>query len=319
MYKILQQIQEFGIVPVVVLDDSKDAYQLANSLCSGGLPCAEVTFRTDAAEDSIKIISKAFPNMLVGAGTVLTVNQVDKAVKAGAKFIVSPGLNPKIVKYCINNNIPIIPGISSPSDIELAIELGLNVVKFFPSEALGGLSTIKAISGPYTNMKFMPTGGINSSNLNSYLAFDKIIACGGSWMVKKDLIKSGDFNKITQLTKDAVLTMLGFKLKHIGINCMDENQANQTASTFEKLFGMDKKAGNSSIFAGSDIEAMKSPFLGKNGHIGIGTNDISRAISYLKKQGIEFDMDTAKYQDEKIKMVYLKNEISGFAIHLLEN
>lgn len=204
MNAVLEQIQALGIVPVVVLDDAKDARPLAKALCEGGLPCAEITFRTAAAEESIRIISQEFPDMLVGAGTVLTTEQVDCAVAAGAKFIVSPGLNPRIVKYCVEKGIPITPGCSNASDIELALENGLEVVKFFPAEPAGGLKMIKALAGPYVGVKFMPTGGINASNVKEYLAYNRIIACGGSWMVKGDLIKAGEFEKITELTKEAV-------------------------------------------------------------------------------------------------------------------
>ena len=204
MNTILKEMSNIGIIPVVALDKVEDAQPLAKALIEGGIPCAEVTFRTEAAEESIKIMSEKYPQMLVGAGTVLTIEQVDKAVKAGAKFIVSPGLNPKIVKYCIDNNILVIPGCTNPSDVEVAIELGLDTVKFFPAEPAGGLPMIKAMSAPYTKMKFMPTGGINEKNLNKYLDFDKIIACGGSWMVKADLIKAHDFDKIELLTKEAV-------------------------------------------------------------------------------------------------------------------
>ena len=204
MIKVLEDIQKLGIVPVVVIDDVKDAEPLATALCDGGLPCAEVTFRTDAAEESIRIMSEKFPQMLIGAGTVLTTDQVDRAVAAGAKFIVSPGLNPRVVKYCVEKNIPITPGCSSASDIEQALENGLEVVKFFPAEPAGGLPMIKALAAPYVGVKFMPTGGINANNVKEYLAYNRILACGGSWMVKGDLIKAGDFAKITQLTKEAV-------------------------------------------------------------------------------------------------------------------
>ena len=204
MSNVLDQIHELGIIPVVVLDDAKDAEPLGRALCEGGLPCAEVTFRTAAAEESIRIMAEKFPEMLVGAGTVLTTEQVDRAVAAGAKFIVSPGLNPKVVKYCVDKGIPITPGTANPSDVEAALELGLNVVKFFPAEACGGLKMIKAMAAPYTEVKFMPTGGINPENVKEYLAFDKIIACGGSWMVKGDLIKAGNFEKIKELVAEAV-------------------------------------------------------------------------------------------------------------------
>ena len=204
MNEVLEKLGQYGIVPVVVLNDSKDAAPLADALCDGGLSCAEVTFRTETAADSIRIMTEKHPEMMVGAGTVLTTKQVDEAVEAGAKFIVSPGLNPTIVKYCIEKNIPITPGVATPSEMEQAIELGLNLVKFFPAEPSGGLAMINAVAAPYTMLKFMPTGGINPNNVKDYLNSDKIFACGGSWMVKGNLINNGDFDKIKELTKEAV-------------------------------------------------------------------------------------------------------------------
>lgn len=202
MNDTLKEIGHTGIVPVVVLNDVKDAVPLADALIKGGLPCAEVTFRTAAAEGAIKEISKKFPEMFVGAGTVLTTEQVDRAIGAGAKFIVSPGFNPKVVEYCLKNNYPICPGIMTPTELEMALGFGLDVVKFFPSENAGGLKMIKAMSAPYTMMKFMPTGGINATNVRDYLACDKILACGGSWMVKGDLISAGNFGEIQKLTAE---------------------------------------------------------------------------------------------------------------------
>ena len=203
MNDTLKQIGSTGIVPVVVLNKVSDAEPLAEALIKGGLPCAEVTFRTDAAEESIRAIAKKFPDMFVGAGTVLTTEQVDRAVGAGAKFIVSPGLNPKVVEYCIKKGYPITPGIMTPTELEVALGFGLDVVKFFPAENAGGLKMIKAMSAPYTMMKFMPTGGINATNVRDYLACNKILACGGSWMVKGDLINAGNFAEIERLTKEA--------------------------------------------------------------------------------------------------------------------
>ena len=203
MNETLKQIGVTGIVPVVVLNKVSDAEPLAAALMAGGLPCAEVTFRTDAAEESIRTIAKKFPDMFVGAGTVLTTEQVDRAVGTGAKFIVSPGLNPKVVEYCIKNNYPVCPGIMTPTELEVALGFGLDVVKFFPAENAGGLKMIKAMSAPYTMMKFMPTGGINATNVREYLACDKILACGGSWMVKGDLIAAGKFDEIERLTREA--------------------------------------------------------------------------------------------------------------------
>ena len=203
MSTIFEQFRKIGIIPVVVLDDAKDAKALAGALVEGGLPCAEVTFRTAAAEESIRIMSEAYPDMLVGAGTVLTTEQADRAIAAGAKFIVSPGLNPEVVKHCIEKGVPITPGIQTPTEIEMALSLGLDTVKFFPAEPAGGLKMIKAVAAPYVNVTFMPTGGISASNVREYLEYDRIIACGGSWMVKKDLVKAGDFDKIKEMVAEA--------------------------------------------------------------------------------------------------------------------
>ncbi len=319
MLPILETIKKIGIVPVVKIDDAKDAIALSDALCKGGLPCAEVTFRTGAAAESIAAMVKAHPDMVVGAGTVLTTEQVDRAVEAGAKFIVSPGLNPKVVKYCVDKNIPVTPGVNSPSEIEQAIELGLDVVKFFPAEQSGGLAKIKAMAAPYVDMKFMPTGGINAANLNSYLDFPKIIACGGSWMVPGDLINAGEFDRIEELTREAVKTMLGFEIAHVGVNMASEDEAVKAAERFSFMFGMPVKIGNSSVFSGKAVEFVKNPYKGKNGHIGIRTNYAERAYNYMSTVlGLEFDESTAN-RDEKgnLKSIYLKEEIGGFAIHIV--
>ena len=203
MNNILVKIGELKIVPVVAIQDASDAQALGDALLEGRLPCAEITFRTAAAQEAIRIMS-GNKEILVGAGTVLKVDQVKAAVDAGARFIVSPGFNPKVVGYCVENNIPITPGISNPTDIEMALDFELDVVKFFPAEAFGGLKTLKAISAPYGMMRFIPTGGINANNLLDYLSFSKVLACGGSWMVKSDDISNGDFAKIATLTSEAV-------------------------------------------------------------------------------------------------------------------
>ena len=198
-----KMLEKFGVMPVVVLENAEDALPLAEALIKGGLPCAEVTFRTAAAEESIRRMAEHFPEMLVGAGTVLTTEQADCAVRAGAKFIVSPGFDPEIVDYCIERKIPVFPGCITPSEAAQAVKRGLKVVKFFPAEQFGGVSTIKALAAPYTMLKFMPTGGVNAKNLKEYLSCDKILCCGGSWMVKGDLIKAGEFDKICEMTKEA--------------------------------------------------------------------------------------------------------------------
>ena len=203
MKTIEERFHELGVVPVVVLEDEKAAVPLAKALVQGGLPCAEVTFRTEAAAESIRLMSEAYPDMLVGAGTVLTTEQVDLAVKSGAKFIVSPGFDPEVVDYCLEKNIPVLPGCITPSEVAQAVKRGLKVVKFFPAEQAGGIAMIKAMAAPYYNVKFMPTGGISPKNLKDYLSCDKILCCGGSWMVKGDLVKNGEFDKIQMLVKEA--------------------------------------------------------------------------------------------------------------------
>lgn len=203
MKEIYEQFHDLGVVPVVVLDEVKDAVPLAKALVEGGLPCAEVTFRTEAAAESIRAMTQVYPDMLVGAGTVLTTEQVDEAVAAGAKFIVSPGFDSEIVDYCLEKQISILPGCATPSEVAQAVKRGLEVVKFFPAEQAGGIAMIKAMAAPYHQLKFMPTGGINTGNLKEYLAFDKILCCGGSWMVKGELVKAGEFDKIRELTKEA--------------------------------------------------------------------------------------------------------------------
>lgn len=203
MKTLEEQFYDYAVVPVVVLDDAEDAAPLAEALVKGGIPCAEVTFRTEAAEEYIRIMSEKYPEMLVGAGTVLTTEQVDRAVAAGAKFIVSPGFDPEIVDYCMEKNIPVFPGCVSPSEVAQAVKRGLKVVKFFPAEQAGGLAMLKAMAAPYTMLKFMPTGGINTKNLKEYLGFSKILCCGGSWMVKGDMIKNKEFDKITEMTREA--------------------------------------------------------------------------------------------------------------------
>ena len=203
MTDVLRRINELKLVPVVVLDDAGDAAPLAEALIEGGLPCAEVTFRTAAAADSIKTIA-GYPEICLGAGTVLSVDQVKQAVDCGATYIVTPGFNPKVVGYCVENNIPITPGVCAPTQIEMGLEFNLEVLKFFPAEAYGGLKTLKAICAPYSMVRFIPTGGINASNVRDYLAFDKVFACGGSWMVKQELVAAGNFAEIARLTREAV-------------------------------------------------------------------------------------------------------------------
>jgi len=204
MSNVKERIAEAKLLPVIKLNHVEDALPLAEALIEGGLPVMEITFRTDAAEDSIRAVSKACPDVLTGAGTITTLEQVKRAHDAGAKYVVTPGISRVVLEYCCSSNIPVYPGACTPSEVISVMEYGLDIIKFFPAAQYGGLSTIKALSAPFPSIGFVPTGGISESNLLEYLAFPKIIACGGSWMVKEDLIKAGDFKAITALTKEAV-------------------------------------------------------------------------------------------------------------------
>ena len=319
MHTILEELKKIGIIPVIKIDDADNAVSLAKALIAGGIPCAEVTFRTAQAEEAMRRITKEAPDILLGAGTVLTTEQVDKAIAAGAKFIVSPGFNPKVVAHCIQRGVPITPGCSTPSDIEQALEMKLEVVKFFPAEQAGGLEYIKAIAAPYSSMQFIPTGGINAQNIVKYISHEKILACGGSWMVNADLINAGEFEKISALCKETMINLLGFELTHIGINTENEGAALKVANRFSALFGFQNKSGTNSMFSGSGIEVMNSPYLGKNGHIAIGTNSIFRAKAFFERQGVEFNSESVK-TDVKGTMtaIYFKEEIGDFAVHLVQ-
>lgn len=318
MKEIFKKIGEIGILPVIVLERPDDAEPLADALIKGGLPAAEVTFRTTAAREAIERIAKAYPDMLLGAGTVLTIDQVKAARDAGAQFIVTPGLNPAIVEYCLKENIPITPGIATPSELSKALEYGLDVVKFFPAEANGGIEYLKAISAPFRSVYFIPTGGIDDTNLNDYLSFQRVLACGGSWMVKPDLLKNNQYDEITRRAAQAVHKMLNFTLRHIGINTPDAKEAETVAGQIYNIVGFPMNFTTGSIFVGTQFEVLKRQYLGTHGHIAIGTNSIERAIAYLQRKGIGIKPETKNEKDGRLQTVYLDIEIGGFAVHLVQ-
>jgi 2-dehydro-3-deoxyphosphogluconate aldolase/(4S)-4-hydroxy-2-oxoglutarate aldolase len=319
MVSVLEELGKIGIVPVIKIDDPEKALPLARALLAGGIPCAEITFRTEAGAEALGRICREVPEILCGAGTVLTVEQADRAIESGAKFIVSPGFNPRVVRHCAERGVPIAPGCSNPSDMEMALEAGLEVVKFFPAEQAGGLDYIRAVSAPYPALKFMPTGGINAGNIASYLACEKVLACGGSWMVPPDRVNAGDFDAVTALCREALAKVLGFSLAHVGINAAGEEDTLKAARLFETMFGFTQKAGAASVFAGEGIEIMKPPYLGKNGHIAIGTNSLKRAMAHLERKGFTFNAASAKTDSKgDVIVMYLNDEIAGFAVHLLQ-
>lgn len=296
MNQILEEISNIGVVPVVAIDHKDDAAPLADALTKGGLPCAEVTFRTPAAEESIRIMAEQFPDMLLGAGTVLTTEQADRAIVAGAKFIVSPGFNPKVVSHCIEKNIPITPGISSPSDMEQAIEMGLDAVKFFPAVPSGGLSMIKALAAPYHTMRFMPTGGVTPQNLTEFLDYPKILACGGTWMVKPELLATGNFEEITRLTRQTVRTMLDLKIDELTLPFphTGNNLSDALHGLINLLSGSTKK-------------------------LTISCRYLKRTIYHLEKNGATFRYDNAKYDSAgNMDAIDFSDAPEEFSIRLIE-
>lgn len=283
MKDIIKRLGALALIPVVTIEKLEDALPLANALCKGGLPVAEVTFRTTCAKDAIAEIVKAYPQMLVGAGTVLTNKQVDDAIEAGAQFVVSPGLNPEVVKYAIDKGILIIPGCANPSDIEIALSLGLNFVKFFPAEAAGGLPMIKAMGAPYTSVKFMPTGGINETNIGQYLQYNKILACGGSWMVDKEMISQRQFDKIKKATQKAVQTMLGLTFEHVNKLKIEDRNSEQSVVDY--------------VLA-KEINWIDEMPQGSNEYVTYSTPYLDRVINYLSAVGVVFDEASKRYNEK---------------------
>lgn len=316
--EFLEKLSLAGLVPVIAIDDAADAVPLCKALADGGLPVAEITFRTAAAEESIRRVHEELPHVALCAGTVLTIEQVDRAVAAGAAAIVSPGLSPEIVKYCVEKDIPICPGTSTPSDIQVALSFGLKAVKFFPAEAAGGLPMIKNLAPVYPGLNFMPTGGVNEKNMLDYLAFDRILCCGGTFMCPKDLIKNKEWDKITEMTRSAVNKMLGFEIRHIGINTESAEESMAECQKLAALMGMPIKEGNSSNFVGTGVEINKYMGRGKHGHIAIGTNSVKRAKWHLEQRGYKFIEDSAVVKNGKLIAIYLEDEVAGFAIHLVQ-
>lgn len=318
MDMVLQRIQEIGVIPVIAIENAEQAVPLANALTAGGIPAAEVTFRTAAGEEAIRRIAGSCPEVLVGAGTILNEEQCGRAIAAGARFIVSPGYNEGLVAYCQTRGIPVLPGCVNASDMTKAVNAGLEAVKFFPAQQSGGPDFLRALAPVFPKLRFMPTGGVSANNLPDYLNFDRVLACGGTWMVKKELIQGEQWEEITRISREAVNIMLGFSLHHVGVNCSGQADARKTAETLCAIFGFDYKDGSSSVFAAPAVECMKQPYLGTHGHIAIGTGNVDRAVYHLGRGGVEFDTSTRKTDEQgRTKAIYLKGEFAGFAVHLV--
>jgi 2-dehydro-3-deoxyphosphogluconate aldolase/(4S)-4-hydroxy-2-oxoglutarate aldolase len=257
--------------------------------------------------------------MVVGAGTVTSRERLDRALAAGSQFIVTPGFNPDTVKYGLDKGALMLPGTATGGEMEQAMTLGLEVVKFFPAEDNGGIKKLKALAGPYRELKWMPTGGVNTKNMMDYLSFDQIVACGGTWMVKKDLIEGECWDEITAICKDAVKVMLGIQLAHVGVNTESREEAERLAKLVSCMLGLSPRDTGKSWFAADNaIEFMSHKGPGTMGHIGFKTNSVERCIYHLGLQGVEFNEDSITYNDKGApKFVYLKGEYGGFAIHLV--
>lgn len=316
----IKELYRIGIVPVVALEDAADALPLGAALKKGGVSAIEVTFRTAAAADAIRLLTREMPELLVGAGTVITKEQADAAIEAGAKFIVSPGFQPELVSYVLSKGVPMCPGTATPGEMEQAMALGLSAVKFFPAEQNGGAPMLKALSAPYRDLLFMPTGGVKLENLRTYLALDQVFACGGTWLATKDDIKAKAFDQITARTREAVKTMLNFRIKHVGINSKDEAEAKKTATLLCSIFDFDYNDTELSVFTGSAVEVMKFMGRGSLGHVAIGADNVDRAEYYLRQRGFSFDESTRRVDAAgRTTFLYLTEEIGGFAFHLTKN
>ena len=319
MNPVLQRVYEIGIIPVIAFNDVDEAIPLCKALMDGGLPAAEVTFRTACAEECIRKIHEELPDMLLGAGTVLTNDQADRAMAAGASFVVAPGYDPNVTQHVIDKGGLMMPGTCSAGEMQQAMNQGCEAIKFFPAEANGGVDMLKNIGAALKTAKWMCTGGVNAKNVNTYLANPQIIAVGGTWMCKSDKIKAGAWEDITAACKEAVDVMLGLELGHIVINCADDAEAMKTAELLGGLLSKAVAPGNSSIFVGNkEFEIMKKPGRGTHGHIAIKCNSVDRAVYHLGQRGVKFDMDSMVNKNGKNIAIYLADEVAGFAIHLVQ-
>lgn len=319
MSNCIERISKIGLVPVVKITNAEDVLPLANALYKGGIDTAEITFRSEHAEYAISEIHKQLPDMLLGAGTVLSVDQAKRAVEAGASYIVTPGFNHEVVKWCVEHDVPVLPGISSASELETALSYGLTTVKFFPAESSGGAKKIKDLSAPYQHVKFLPTGGIGLNNMHDYLALPSVLAIGGSFMLPDNLVQAKDWEGIEALAKKAVKTMLDYKLIHIGINHDSCEEAKQTADALCNMFNFTYYPKPKSHFAGVGFELLNQPGRGKHGHIGIYTPYPERALYHLEKIGVHGieETITRNKKTHLINFVYLDKEVAGFGIHLI--
>lgn len=315
---VMQLIENIGILPVINVTDISTARPLANALVKGGIPVVEITLRSDVSLQAIREIIDEQPECKVLAGTILTIDDAKAAIAAGASGLVMPGYDEEIVDFAIKNGVPIVPGCVTAADIQKGVKQGLKVFKFFPAEKSGGIDAIKLLSGPFKGIKFLPTGGIDYTNLGTYLKEKCVIACGGSYMANAKLLASGDFDAITANCKKAMDISLGFELAHVGINHDGEQEAINTAETISDIFRLNPRYMNSAVFAGTAVEAVKKNSYGEKGHVGFFTNSMTRAIAYFESKGISLNEESIKRNAAgEITCIYLKDDIGGFAFHVV--
>lgn len=314
---IFDKISEYGVVPLVTLDDPNDAVPLARALVEGGIPIAEVTFRTAAGGESIKRMAKEVPEIIVGSGTVHDVDHAKETVDNGGKFVITPGFNREVVDWCVKNNVPVCPGTVVPSDLEEALGFGLKVVKFFPAGAYGGINTLKALAGPYAMLKFVPTGGVGLNNLQDYLDLPNVAAAGGSFVPPAKMVKEKDWDGIAAECRKIMNLVMDFSVGHVGVNAGTEENAVQVSNTLSKLFNAPIRDAGSAFFVGDLAEVMKVPFLGTNGHLCVDTRDLRRAMALLVRNGAKFEEKDYMYDaNGKLVGAYISEEVGGFAVHL---
>lgn len=318
MDAMFERIHRVGIVPVIKITHPDQATPLARALDQGGIPVAEVTFRTEHAAEAIRRITREMPGMLTGAGTVTRIEQVDQALEAGAQFVVTPGFNPKVVDHCIKRGIPVVPGAPTTSDIEQALERGLKVVKFFPAEAMGGLPYIKAVAAPYAGLSFMPTGGVNPGNLADYLTHPRVLACGGSWMVDAKLIGSGQYEEITRLCLEAVNLAIGLRILRMGIRAASESDAAKSAGLFSALLGVPTAETPEGHAVDTHIEILKAAGTNERGRLVLGCSNLERARFQLERRGFAFASEEPETDAAGKRILRLKEIIAGLSLTLTE-
>jgi len=319
MWDMLKKLTDTGIIPVIKVEDPETAVPLANALRNGGINTIEVTVRNNTAFDSIKKIKEAYPDMLVGAGTILNPQMTRQAMDNGADYIVTPGFDEETVTFCQKAGITIIPGCVTPSEVQKAVNMGLKVLKFFPAGRYGGVEGIKELAGPFSDVRFVPTGGIGFGDLEQYLRCEEVAAVGGSFIAKADVIARHDWETITKNCKRCIELALGFEIGHVGMNFSNKEEALCVANELNTRFPLGLKIGEGSTFLGTSVEFMHGPYYGTHGHIGFRTNSAERAKAYFEQVGFSVVEESIAYNDKGVmKFFYLKEEVGGFALHVVK-